>query len=98
MLRVEVEWVDSGAMLGDDMWTSTEKIKAKAKIGSVTTTGLLIDLNDDHALVGLSYDMDFDNWFGVQVIQRAAIKKIIVLRQRKEYTPEMFDALPKGVL
>jgi len=98
LLRVEVEWTDSGSMIAGEQWMSTQHVKERGHVGPVITTGQLLLFSDDVTLVGLSFDEENDAWFGVQAIDTRAIKKISILRSRKDYTPDMFDELAKRVV
>ena len=98
MLRVEVEWVDSGTMTANDQWTPTQTILDKEHIGSVTTVGHLLQFKESSVLVGLSYDTENDTWFGVQAIETSSIRKISILRARQTFEPEMFDRLRARVV
>lgn len=93
---VEIEWIDSGSMVANDAWTSTNEVIRKAHVGPVLTRGHLLKLDDEVAVVGLSHDKGFDNWFGVQVIGRANIVYLEVLRSRKRFLHKDLDSAPKG--
>lgn len=93
---MEIEWIDSGTMLANDMWTSTGEVIRKAHVGPVITRGHLLKLDDKVAVVGLSHDKGFDNWFGVQVIGRKNIVSLSVQRTRKVYSNKDLDSAPKG--
>ena len=93
---VEIEWIDSGTMLANDSWTSTGEVVRKAHVGPVVTRGHLLKLDDEIAVVGLSHDRHFDNWFGVQVIGRKNIVYMDIQRTRKRYLNKDLDSAPKG--
>lgn len=98
MLRVEVKWIDSGTMVAGEQWTSTTDVRQRAKVGPVTTVGHLLMMTEDVTVVGLSYDNEYDTWFGVQVIDTRSIESVDILRSRKTYSPEMFDTLREKLL
>src|SRR5687768_11742154 len=98
LLRVEIDWVDSGEAAANDEWTKTDKIKQRAPNlvkHWPSTTGKLLHFDDHVAVVGLTYDEENDTWFSVQIIQRSAIRKVTILRARNEVPPEMFDKVLK---
>ena len=96
--EVRIIWHDSGAMTANDQWTHTHKVMAEASTGTVRTTGMLLKLDDKVAVVGLSYDEGYDNWFGAQVIQRKSIEKITLLRARRDFGPDELDSVPTGMV
>jgi len=80
-LRLEVDWLDSGAQHTAG-WNSKEEILDILKIGKVTTVGLLFHETEDTLYVALSYDPDNENYFGVQAIAKQNILSRRILRAR----------------
>ncbi len=69
---VRVVWLDSGAHV-DHGWASAAQYMSTDLSRKVTTVGMLVDESDDVVAVGLNFDPDTDNWFGVELIYRPTI-------------------------
>jgi hypothetical protein len=84
MLRVEIEWHDTGLMAANDSWTSKDKV-GSFKTGTVFTCGYLLMESETDVMVALSWDKEHDQYYAVQVILKKAIANMTVLRARKEH-------------
>lgn len=83
MLRLEVEWVDSGTFRANG-WESLDEILPHARIGTVTTVGLLAHEDDETLYLALSHDPDNEHYFGIQAIKKSNILSRVVLRARRK--------------
>jgi hypothetical protein len=81
MLRLQVEWIDSGT-ISQMGWMQKEEILATTKIGKVVTVGVLFHESEDTLYIALSYDPEHEHWYGVQAINKTSIIKRVVLRER----------------
>jgi hypothetical protein len=82
MLRLQVEWLDSGTIHTGEGWSSKEEILNVTHIGTVTTVGILFHEDPDTLYLALSYDKEHEHWYGVQAINKKNIVKRVVLRER----------------
>ena len=73
-----VVWLDSGAHV-DHGWAPAAEHWREGLSRHVTTVGMLMQEDDDTVAVGLNYDPDTENWYGVQLIYRPTIQSITYL-------------------
>jgi hypothetical protein len=73
MQYVKVVWLDSGAHI-DHGWAPAEKHWAEGLSREVTTVGMLMQEDDDVIAVGLNFDPDTKNWYGVQLIYKPTVQ------------------------
>ena len=83
MLRVEIEWHDTGLFAAKEEWTAIDTL-SELHTGTILTVGYLMLEGDDDVIVATSWDKATDKVFGVQVILKTAIVRMTVLRARKE--------------
>jgi len=77
---VKVVWLDSGAHV-DHGWASAKTHMQEGLSRQVTTVGLLMEKSDDVIAVGLNYDPDTENWFGVELIYLPNVQSITYLQE-----------------
>lgn len=67
-------WVDSGMHI-DHGWASTDVYQRSANkwSGRVVTCGTVFYEDENVVVVGLSHDMNSNNWFGAQLIYKPCI-------------------------
>lgn len=82
MLRVQVEWLDSGLQRSDG-WETKEAIISEAKLVVVNSVGFLMHEDETTLYLALSHDPEHDHYFGVQLIGKESVRKIILLRARQ---------------
>lgn len=70
----QIDWIDSGAWLGDE-WHSLDVYKSRIKgwTGHVTTIGTVMHEDENVVVLGLSKDLDNDAWYGAQLIYKPCI-------------------------
>lgn len=101
MLRVEIEWIDSGEMDGEGGWQGKDQIVEKLNNVPVLTVGWLMHEDPEMLVVVHTYDPKGDVYLGPIAIQRKNINRISVLRSRKDYNADTFfyeskEATPEG--
>lgn len=84
MLRLEVEWVDSG-VARDNGWEPKQVIVEHLDFEPVTSVGWLLFEDEERIILAQTYDEKHQNFYNLHAVWRPAIKKITVLRARKEY-------------
>ncbi len=83
MLRVEIEWLDSGAHYNDG-WEGKDAILAKSGLSVVSSCGYLMHESDDTYYVATTYDKKNEHFYGLQLIAKSSVKSVTVLRARRE--------------
>lgn len=84
MLRVEIEWHDTGLALKEDAgWLSMETLK-ELDTDTVMTMGYLVLEGESDYIIAQSYDEKNGKYLNIQVIAKPAIRKMTVLRSRKD--------------
>lgn len=85
VLRVEVEWIDSGLMSAEG-WQSREELisNPKNRITTMYTVGFLMHEDKEAMYVALTSDREHGHFYAMQVIAKSAIKSVTILRARKE--------------
>lgn len=85
MSIIQVVWVDSGVHI-DHGWAEKKKYLEGTGIENmvVTTVGILMHLDDDIVMVGLSHDEANDTWYGAQVIAMSNVVDITTLVPEEE--------------
>lgn len=90
MLRVEVEWIDSGET-GDSGWRKKQQILADLQENiPVISIGWLMHENPDMVILTQTYDSKHDIHLNPMMIWRKNILRISVLRVRKDYDGSTF--------
>lgn len=74
----KVTWLDSGAHV-DHGWASAKTHWAEGLSRNVVTVGQVMQEDDEVIAIGLNYDPDTENWYGVQLIYKPTIKSIEML-------------------
>jgi hypothetical protein len=82
MLRVEIEWLDSGSFYTGEGWSTKDHITSVAKLSEVITVGHLFHEDDFAYFVALSYDPENQHFYGTQVIAKNSVIRFTRLRAR----------------
>ena len=84
MIRVEVDWMDSG-LARSDGWESTNTVMTEMSMGRpVTTSGLYLGEDDEKIVVALTRDPENDMWFSAFGVLKKNITAVRTLRVREE--------------
>lgn len=91
LLRVEVEWLDSGEAR-DNGWESRETVLAALRENvPAVSVGWLIHEDPEQIVIAHTHDPKNDIFLGGLAIHRANILRISVLRVRKDYDAKTFS-------
>lgn len=81
-LRYEITWLDSGLNRSNGWETIHEILNSETTLALVSTVGYLIYEDSDAYFLAHSYAKSVDKYYGIQVISKKAVKKIVRMRER----------------
>lgn len=81
MLRLEIEWLDSG-LSNDTGWMSKIEAVESSRLSNVLSIGYLLHEDDECYILVRSSALSFEKYYGVQVIAKKNVVSVKRLRER----------------